>query len=126
MIKYYNNCSSPLYICFLDASKAFDRINHWMLYKKMLNRGVPAYIVRFLHTWYSTQHINIRWGNSISGSFNVINGVKQGGILSPWFFNVYMDDLSHILNQCGVGCMIADVSANHFIYADDMPHCSFC
>ena len=32
VIKYYNYFSSPVYICFLDASKAFDRVNHWTLF----------------------------------------------------------------------------------------------
>ena len=34
IIQYYNYHSSPVYTCFLDASKAFDRINHWTMFKQ--------------------------------------------------------------------------------------------
>ena len=34
IIRYYNYYNSPVYTCFLDASKAFDRINHWTMFKK--------------------------------------------------------------------------------------------
>ena len=46
--------------------------------------------------WYIHQKMCIRWDNAISSSFTVSNGVKQGGIMSPIFFNVYMDVLYNI------------------------------
>ena len=47
IIKYYNHFSSPVYTCFLDASKAFNRVNHWTLFKKLLLRDVPSILIRF-------------------------------------------------------------------------------
>ena len=44
--------------------------------------------------WYSRQEMFIRWGNSCTIKFRVTNGVKQGSILSPALFNVYMNNLS--------------------------------
>ena len=41
IIKYYIRQNSPVYTCFLDASKAFDRINHWALFKKLIDCNVP-------------------------------------------------------------------------------------
>ena len=46
--------------------------------------------------------MNIRWGNTVSSSSHVTNGVKQGVIISPVLFNVYMDDLSTSLNNSGI------------------------
>ena len=40
VIKYYNMHNSPMHTCFLDASKAYDRVNHWTLFKKLLDRSV--------------------------------------------------------------------------------------
>ena len=42
----------------------------------------------------------VRWGGSVSSKFTVSNGVRQGGILSPFLLNVYMDDLSVNLKKC--------------------------
>ena len=40
IIRYYNYYNSPVYTCFLDAYKAFDRINHWTMFKKLIIRDV--------------------------------------------------------------------------------------
>ena len=48
VIKYYNFGNSPVFTCFLDASKAYDRVNHWTLFKKLLKRSVSIIVVRML------------------------------------------------------------------------------
>ena len=97
VIKCYNYFSSPVYTCFLDASKAFDRVNHWTLFKKLLIRGVPVILVRIWCIWYRCQQLRIQWGKTKSSFFTISNGVRQGGILSPKLFSVYKDDLSNML-----------------------------
>ena len=116
VIQYYRSYNSPVYTCFLDASKAFDRVNHWTLFKKLLNRGVPMLLVRILLYWYRTQTFCIKWGTMTSCFFSVSNGVRQGGILSPYLFAIYMDDLSVTLNNAKVGCHINNRCANHLCY----------
>ena len=112
--KYYTQQHSPSYICFLDASKAFDKINHFKLFQKVLDRKTPIIIVRILLFWYSKQTVCIKWGRSISGFFFCIsNGVRQGGILSPKLCSVYIDDLSDKLVKCKVGCYIDNLCMNH-------------
>ena len=61
----------------------------------------------------------IRWGKSCSNKFYVTNRVKQGGILSPALFNVYMNNLSATLNQSGIGGSIGDNLVNHICRVDD-------
>ena len=63
----------------------------------------PGYIVRLLMFWYAHQTMCVRWGSSVSSKFTVSNGVRQGGILSPFLFNIYMDDLSVNLKACQTG-----------------------
>ena len=62
----------------------------------------------------------VRWGGTYSTFFSVTNGVRQGSILSPYLFNIYVDDLSVALNACRVGCCVGKVLINHLMYADDL------
>ena len=64
---------------------------------KLQNRGVPVYVVRMLLYWQTYEDFIVRWNNTLSSSFKLSNGVRQGGILSPRLFSVYIDDLSKAL-----------------------------
>lgn len=120
IVNKYRDKNSTVFMCFIDASKAFDRVNHAKLFFKMRQRGVPEYIVRILAYWYAHQLMQVKWGNKVSAPFGVSNGVRQGGILSPILFNLYMDELSERLNVCKTGCMIGNSLVNHIMYADDL------
>ena len=52
--------------------------------------------------------------------FEVTNGFRQAGILSPYLFNVYVDGLSEQLKLCNVGCNVNGHLINHTVYADDL------
>ena len=116
----YRQLNSMVNLCFLDASKAFDRVNHGVLFDRLKERGVPVSIVKLLSNWYSKQKMCVRWGSTCSEVFTVTNGVRQGGILSPYLFNVYMDELSVKLNRCVTGCCLNGKTVNHLMYADDL------
>ena len=47
--------------------------------------------------------MKVTWGSTISSPFKVGNAVKQGGVLSPVLFNIYMDKLSIALNDTAIG-----------------------
>ena len=107
------------FTCFLDASKAFDRVQHDLFFSKLVDRGMPHIIIRLLMYWYSSQTFVIRWSNILSNCFKVSNGVRQGSVLSPTLFNVYIDCLSLKLSQTNIGCMFDSKCLNHLVYADD-------
>ena len=79
-------------------------MNHWTLFDKLFRRGRNAHLVKLLVQWYRTQLFHIQWGQFITGGFTVSNGVRQGGILSPFLYNLYVDSLSANLNSTGLGC----------------------
>ena len=83
LIEYFKSSSTSVYVAFLDTSKAFDKISHWTLFRKLIDRNVPMYLIKVLCYWYQHQLMSARWGYSISKVFNVTNGVRQGSILSP-------------------------------------------
>ena len=78
MVDTYKSLNGGMYMCFLDASKAFDRVKH-----SVTRRGVPGYIVKLLSYWYAKQTMRVRWGDCISSPFRVSNGVRQGGVYRP-------------------------------------------
>ena len=119
IVRHYHELGSHMFICFLDASAAFDRLSHNILFRKLIDRGIPLYIVRILYYWYLKQKMCVKWNSCLSESFCVTNGVRQGGILSPHLFNLYMDNLSIELNKYQVGCCINGKVVNHLMYADD-------
>ena len=120
VVDFYTRLNSRVSVCFLDASKAFDRVNHAKLFEKLRKRGICGYLLRILVYWYETQTMCVRWGNNVSDEFTVSNGVRQGGILSPRLFSIYIDDLSIALNAMRIGCSINNELINHLMYADDM------
>ena len=66
----------------------------------------------------SKSYLNTKWGSVLSQSFHATNGVRQGGILTPHLFNVYINELSIRLNSQFFGCNINSICYNHLIYAD--------
>jgi len=120
IIAKYNSQNGSIFMCFLDASKAFDRVNHSLLFHKLLKQGIPVYIVRLLCFWYSHQTLCVRWAGLTSSVFTVGNGVRQGGVLSPYLFNFYVNDLSVQLNTCHTGCAIGGKLVNHIMCTDDL------
>ena len=109
IVDAYRALIGSIFACYLDASKAFDHVNHSVLFEKLVRRGVPGYIVRILIFWYSNQQMCVKWGKMFSRCFNVTNGVRQGGILSPYLFSMYVDDLREQLNECKTGCKFNDL-----------------
>ena len=119
-VAYYVKNGSPVYILFLDASKAFDRLNFVKLFEKLITKGMCPITVRFLLNMYLSQKIQVKWNNIISEPFNVTNGVRQGGVLSPLLFSVYIDDLLAELKKSGLGCYIGNRFYGALGYADDI------
>ena len=119
---------------FLDASKAFDRVEHWSLFKKLIDRNVPLVVVRLLVHWYRQQTLCVKWGRNTSSFFTVTNDVRQGGILSPFLFTInalaticddnYMDVTPDMVSvaigklKCGKACGSDRLFAEHYIHAD--------
>ena len=109
-----------MFLCFLDFSKAFDKVNYWKLFRMLLNDSYDFYCIK-LHVlvfWYSNQMACVRWRNSTSSAFRIGNGTKQGGVLSPYLFTYYVRDIISSIVNCGVGCHVGEYCMNLFAYAD--------
>ncbi|ELU16769.1 hypothetical protein CAPTEDRAFT_29224, partial [Capitella teleta] len=78
IVRYYLSKSTPVFACFMDASKAFDKLNYFTLFEKLLKHKMPVLIIRLLFYGYCTQQIRVKWGSAMSNYFNVSNDVRQG------------------------------------------------
>ena len=120
-IQYYCvNGAKPVYLLLLDASKAFDRVSYSMLFNLLLDKSVCPRIVKLLYYMYTNQSCYVTWANHQSNSFSVSNGVKQGGVISPLLFSLYVDNLFLELKNLALGCHVGLMYAGAFGYADDI------
>jgi len=90
----------------LDDTKAFDRVQYCQLFKLLVKRGLPACIVRILIKLYTGNSVRVLWTGLASDYITTLNGVKQGGVIRPILFCIYIDVLLARLKDSGFGCFI--------------------
>ncbi len=119
-IKSYNMKGSKVYAAFLDLSKAFDKINHNILMSKLIDSNVSPVVVNTLLYMYGNQFVNVSFNGEVSRPWLIRNGVRQGGIISPFLFNLYINGVLDQINNCNVGCKLGIIRHNCQAYADDL------
>ena len=111
--------SHPI-ITLLDCSKAFDTCQFSKLFTRLIERGMPAIIVRVIIFVYEEQYAWVKWGRAKSSIFIIVNGTRQGSILSPALFALYVDELLVELRTLGIGCHVAGVYMGAVGFCDDL------
>ena len=109
---------SQMCTCSLDAEGAFDGIPMPVLFAKIINI-LSDMSWRLLYVWYSNIKVQIKWGN-LSDEIPVCKGTKQGGLTSPYMFNIFYMDLINILSKQQGDITIGCHKYNAFCYADDI------
>ena len=119
-VDHFVRNGSDVYACVMDMKKAFDTVQHSVLFRKLLGRGIPPVYVLLLMVMYGKQSANVKRNGSSSANFSIRNGVKQGAVLSAILFCVYIDDLFTILRKNRTGCWIDGDFFGVLGYADDI------
>jgi len=123
-VNYYREHGSHVFACFIDFNKAFDKVDYWLLFNKLIDNDATnqacILATRLLAFWYSNQQMFVRWQNVSSVFFNIANGVRQGGILSPFLFRFYIRDLIARITNMYIGCCYNGMFINLLAFADDM------
>ena len=86
----------------------------------MLTNRLPVIIVRFLLNIYLFQATRVAWNGFNSQCITVVNGVRQGAVLSPVLFCIYFDELINKLEKAKYGCYIGFCFVGVLAYADDL------
>ena len=93
LIDYYcHKNSKHIFGCFVDFEKAFDKVPRHTLFQKLLNYEINGNFYNCLVNLYTEDKACIKIGNQISNFFIRTQGVKQGCILSPLLFNIFLSD----------------------------------
>jgi exonuclease III len=116
---HFVNNGSQVYMCALDAEGAFDGIPHPVLFSKTID-VLSNVTWRLLFNWYTKISVQVKWGPIMSNIINVQKGTRQGGLTSPFLFNVLYKDLVDNLNNEEGGLCIGSKRFNVFCYADDL------
>ena len=93
---------------------------HSGLFLKVIERKVPLAFLEIIISWYDGLRCRVKWGESYSPWFSITAGVRQGGVLSPDFYCIYVDGLLQQLKQLKKGCHFMGHFAAALFYADDM------
>ena len=112
IVENYVNCGDTANLCTIDVSKAFDRVNHYALFTKLMDRKVPKIFLQLLVNWLPYCYTRIKWDSHFSDFFILSAGVRQGSVLAPFLFAVYIND---IIRHC-LSCQLGEI----LIYADDI------
>ena len=94
LIDYYcSKLKRNIFGCFVDFQKAFDSVLRSILFSKLLSKGINWKFYDLLCKLYEGDKSCIKIGNSITKTFNSTREVKQGCILIPILFNIFLSDL---------------------------------
>ena len=99
---YCHKRGQKVFSCFIDFRKAFDGIPRDVLFKKLLKIGISGKLFNSLETLYQNDNCTVKLSNGLTNAFVANQGVKQGCILSPLLFNIFLADLPDYLrwNTC--------------------------
>ena len=78
-----------IYFCFIDYAKAFDCVDHKILWKILKEMGIPDHLICLLRNLYAGQEATVRTGHGTTDWFHTGKRIHQGYMLSPCLFNLY-------------------------------------
>ena len=116
---YFKSQNSLVFVAALDAENCFDSICHVSLFLKLIH-VLPVHERLLLYNWYNKLNAVVKWNGSYSKSFCVTRDTRQGSVLSPCLFNLFINQLLLDLNNCDAGVRIGDTLYNSMAYADDI------
>jgi hypothetical protein len=119
--KIVKNERKKLYACFVDFQKAFDSLSHTALFHKLESNGINGNFLNTIKNMYQNTKLCVKTQNQLTPSFPGEVGVRQGDILSPNIFKIFINDLpDSIITPNGRPPKLKDKTVGCLLYADDL------
>ena len=119
-IKQYIDNGNCVFSCFLDLSKAFERVENSILIGKLRDKRVPDFIINILCSIFSNSLAKVYINGCFSQSWLLRKGTRQCGILSAYLFNINIDSILSRFSGFNNGCILGINKVNIQAYADDI------
>ena len=116
----YSKMRQKLYICFVDFKKAYDSVWREALMLKLLEAGIRGNFFYTIENMYQDSVACIKRNGILSDFFECKTGVRQGDVLSPNLFNIFINDIPKCFMTDSYTPMLGDQPVNCLLYADDL------
>ena len=114
------NTNNSTFACFIDLKKAFDSVNRNCMWFKLKQLGIGGNFYSAVRSLYDNVRSCVQLNGLLTETFGIARGVKQGCLLSPTMFSIFINNLADVLRDANLGINVDDVIVNLLMYADDI------
>ena len=120
--KYLSKKGGRFYCAYIDFSWAFDNLPHSHLWYRLVSEGVHGKFLRVLQSMYRKLRSSVKTSSGLSDFFRCLNGTRQGCMISPALFIMYVNELAQMLRDMCPGLYVSEQypSVHILVYADDL------
>ena len=120
IFRKYVKSNQKLFVCFVDFKKAYDCVWREALKLKLLRQGIRGNFWGVISNMMSENESHIKSDGLLSKGFPCETGVRQGDVLSPNLFNLFLNDLPGIFENSSDSPGLGSLMIHCLLYADDL------
>lgn len=112
--------NKPLYLCFVDLTQAFDRVQLIDVLRILQEKGIDRKVINLIKLLNTNNRTRIKTNNQLTEEIPISIGIRQGDSLSPALFNIIMDQIVNDVKSTNIGYNMGNTKVQIICYADDV------